>query len=503
MTKRTGRRALVAYVSTSATLWLITFALPLMARGSVYKRCPCGTTGMPGKRACKKAHGTWWWRAEASRDPETGKRRQPSQGGYATQAEAADGLADFMNLRSEGRWRDDKGITVSQWFDRWLADGRWEKLTRETYESHLRSVWRKRIGRIRLRDLRKHHIEDVLREVTAVDEDRHRSARTLASYRATLRASMAAAIDAGFIASNPAAGTMRSLPGVRRAELNIWEPEQLRLFLAVTVDKRDHRLWRVAAFTGLRRAELCGMRWADVDLEGDHPGVTIRQTVNALAGLQPCIVCNGEHRGAFIKPDPKSDRGRRWVPLVPEAIAALREHRRNQLEVRLAWGEAWSAHDLVFCREDGTPLNPSSLTQNFKAMVEGVRRPGDPKFRLPVIRPHDMRHGAASLMLAAGVSVEIVAMILGHSPKVTRDIYAHVLRGPATAAMEAAAQLVRGGDGAQSVHSQAASNAGKEVTDLRNRRSEATDPVGPPEDYCMTNSGDPMSPDDRQFSPGN
>jgi integrase len=245
--------------------------------GSVYKRCPCGTTGTRGKPACKKAHGTWWFRADGLRNPETGRRRQPGQGGFRTKAEAEGALAEFVGVRSAGRLRDDRGMTVSQWFDRWLAEGSWELLTVDTYRTHIESMWRKRIGHIRRRDLRKHHVEETLREEAVDRSGRPRMPRTPRSYRATLRACMTVAVDAGYIADNPAAGNFKALPSARKVGLNMWQRDELRLFLAVSSDKRDAQLWRVAGFTGLRRAELCGLQ--NVDLTGKHPGRTIRQTV--------------------------------------------------------------------------------------------------------------------------------------------------------------------------------------------------------------------------------
>jgi hypothetical protein len=90
-----------------------------MARGSVFRRCPHGT---PGKPACRQGHGSWWWRAEASRDPDTGKRKQPAQGGYRTRDEAQDALNDFLTRLAGGTTADDKRLTVGQWLDLWLTE---------------------------------------------------------------------------------------------------------------------------------------------------------------------------------------------------------------------------------------------------------------------------------------------------------------------------------------------------------------------------------------------
>jgi integrase len=135
--------------------------------------------------------------------------------------------------------------------------------------------------------------------------------------------------------------------------------------------------------------------------------------------------------------------------------------------------EQYSDHDLVFAQEDGSPLNPSAVTHRFTALVASLRDPEDPDFRLQEIRPHDMRHGAASMMIAAGVPIETVQLILGHSsPAVTRQIYTHILRGPAAAVVEAAADLVRTADPrAQSVRSRGRNRTSTPRAERQSRRS--------------------------------
>jgi integrase len=156
-------------------------------------------------------------------------------------------------------------------------------------------------------------------------------------------------------------------------------------------------------------------------------------------------------------------------------VTALKQQRQLQITHRLQWAEHYSDNDLVFAQEDGTPLNPSAVTHRFTALVASLRDPDDPEFRWKQIRLHDMRHGAASMMIAAGVPIETVQLILGHSsPAVTRRIYTHILRGPAAAAVEAAADLVRNADHrAQSVHRPGVKGATASTEPSRMRRSGA------------------------------
>ena len=231
---------------------------------------------------------------------------------------------------------------------------------------------------------------------------------------------------------------MDAIPPREARELTIWEPEQLAQFLEAVRDDRLAALFELAGYAGLRRAELCGIRWADLDPDG--AGLTVRQTVVEAASKdlrvteRRCGCCGSEHRGLLIK-NPKSRAGSRWVPLVRAAQDALSRHRAAQSEERAACGSGYLDHDLIFCRLDGRPLRPGSVTNAFEHLVAASG--------LPAIRLHDTRHGACSLLLAGGVPIEIVQMILGHSsPVVTRQVYAHVMRGATAAQVELASDLV-------------------------------------------------------------
>jgi integrase len=192
------------------------------------------------------------------------------------------------------------------------------------------------------------------------------------------------------------------------------------------------------SYAGLRRAELCGLRWSDIDADGG--GLTVRQTIVSVTRKQvtpeqaACPVCGVEHVGRLFK-FPKSRSGGRWVPLAPPARRALSRHREAQDAEREFFGIDYDDHDLVFCRPDGTPLRPDRVTVAFERHVAACG--------LPAIRLHDIRHGACSLMLAGGVPIEIVQMILGHStPEITRRVYAHLMRKAAAKQVEKAAKLL-------------------------------------------------------------
>ena len=177
-------------------------------------------------------------------------------------------------------------------------------------------------------------------------------------------------------------------------------------FLAAARGDRLFALFAVGVAVGLRKGELAGLRWEDVDL--DQGLVHVRQTIQRVYGV------------GMVTGPPKSARSRRDVPLPVYAGVALKEHRTRQLEERLAMGRYWIDSGLVFTTTIGTGLDPRNLTRVLDELIAaaGVRR----------IRFHDLRHTCASLLLAQGVPARVVMDVLGHSQfSITMDLYSHVM----------------------------------------------------------------------------
>jgi integrase len=211
-------------------------------------------------------------------------------------------------------------------------------------------------------------------------------------------------------------------PTPRRGELRTWTAEELRQFLDSVRDDRLYAAWRVAALTGMRRGEVLGLRWADLDL--DAGWLAVRQT----------LVVVENH---FEISEPKTTRGHRQLALDPETIMALRSHRKNQAAERLAAGPAWTTSALVFTRQDGTPLHPEHVRRLFDRHLQ---RAG-----LPRIRFHDLRHTHATLALQAGVHPKVVSERLGHTTvAMTLDVYSHAIPAMQQEAATIVADLLTG-----------------------------------------------------------
>jgi integrase len=190
---------------------------------------------------------------------------------------------------------------------------------------------------------------------------------------------------------------------IRNAPL-VWEPDQVVRFLAHAANDRLAFLWRLALLRGFRRGELCGM--ADCDMDAGAGTITVNAALLELGGK-------------LVWGKPKSRAGERVVALDATTVVLGKAHRARRKREKLAAGEAWQEHGLMFCREDGTPLRPEHVSRRFNALAKDAG--------LPVIKLHAARHTAASLMLEAGLDVKIVQDTLGHSTSViTRDTYQHV-----------------------------------------------------------------------------
>ncbi len=178
---------------------------------------------------------------------------------------------------------------------------------------------------------------------------------------------------------------------------------QARRLLAAVEGDRLRAVYVLALSTGLRRGELLGLRWADVDVDGAE--LHVRQAMQRVAG---------ELRFTA----PKTRHSRRTVPLPALALDALREHRARQAAERLAAGPDWQDSGLVFTTAHGTPIEPRNLNRHWYSLRDRAGLPG--------VRLHDLRHTCVTLLLDAGVPPHIVQAIAGHSGiQVTMTIYAH------------------------------------------------------------------------------
>ncbi len=333
--------------------------------------------------------------------------------------------------------------TVAAWLQHWL-DGRsrLRARTRVSYQEHIDRFLIPHLGEAVLEELTPARVQRAFEGIAAHITPRGQqvAAATVQRVRATLRAALNTAVRERLLRSNPANGlrleggqsarpvvwTEQAVANWRssgvRPSVSVWMVEQTRAFLDHVSQDRLYALFHLAVMTGLRRGEVVGLRSADVDLE--------RGAVRVVRQLQA-------HRGqGLVEVAPKSAASRRTLMVDHTTVAVLRRHWwRQQQEEAEDHGRVWDRGGYVFTAVEGGVLATERLSRLFRKL--------NTSSGLPPVRLHDLRHGAATLALAAGVELKVVQAMLGHASIVlTADTYASVVPQVAREAAERTASLV-------------------------------------------------------------
>jgi integrase len=279
-----------------------------------------------------------------------GQRRQRSKS-FKTKKEAQAHLAAWRVEIDKGAAVDRSQQTVAQMMEYWLQTHVRPRLRPKTvydYEQTITKHIVPALGPIPVQKLG----PDVLQQFYSDKLAAGCGVRTIRLCHLHLSQALKQAVRLGLVARNVA--DLVTQPQERPREMQTWSAEEAQAFLAVA-DRSDHGpLWLLALTTGLRRGELLGLRWKDVDLE--RGVLHVRQTVIALR----------RHAGFS---QPKTPRSRRSAALLDPVTLALREHKRRQNAQRPALGATWRDHDLVFCTGLGTPINPDNLKRDYDRLV--------------------------------------------------------------------------------------------------------------------------------------
>jgi integrase len=341
------------------------------------------------------------WAGSVSTGYEDGKRVRKHVMGRS-RAEVKDKMAALMRAHEEKRPIPDQREKVGPFLRRWLDEVARPTLRASTYKSYddlLVAHLIPGLGRITLAKLTPAEVQTFLNGKLAGGL----SPRRVQYIHAVLRRALVTAERWGMVSRNVA--KLVDPPRVPKHEITPLTPEQAKVLIETSAEDRHRALWVTALGTGLRQGELLGLRWEDVDLRAAR--LRVRHT---LANV------NGE----LTLLEPKTDRSRRTVMLADAVVTALRAHRTRQRMERLVSGSRWNDSGHVFTTLHGTPYHAATITRAFKA---ALTRAG-----LPACRFHDLRHAAATFLLAQGMTLEDVKQLLGHSSiTLTSNTYGHVL----------------------------------------------------------------------------
>jgi integrase len=330
-----------------------------------------------------------------------GKRKRRTVSGR-TRAEVVKKLNELRRAKEQGADLAARSRTVEQWMNEWLTEIKVHDGTRQSSLDRYGQVTRTHIipalGRIRIDRLRPGDVQSFVNGLA----DKV-AASSVVKIHGVLRNALSDAERLDLVPRNVARAVRT--PRLGREERPILSPEQAREVMHAVADHRNEAIVVIALTLGMRRGEILGLKWDDVDLEKRE--LWIRRALQRVHGELTMV-------------EPKTHRSRRALPLPALVVPALERHKARQAKERLAAGPAWQDHGLIFTSVIGTPLEPRNVHHWFCLLRADLG--------LDWLRFHDLRHACATFLLANGVDPRTVMDVLGHSTiRLTMDTYGHAL----------------------------------------------------------------------------
>jgi integrase len=354
-----------------------------------------------GSPIVRKQRDKWVVRVDGV-DTVTGKHKPKQLGTYKSQRSA---LKAAREMKVEGVVAD-KG-TVS-WLVRRYVAGRTD-ITPKAQEQYAWAIphIEAGLGAIQLSMLDR---DDVAGWIEALAAGGKLSKRSVQICRTVLRAALTEAVDEGLIARSPAArvGLPRTVAKpVREKETETWTADEVDRFLEATAGHRWAVAFRVSVLYGLRRSEMLALKWKNLDVDAG----TLKIDESIVATRTGAEWSNA-----------KNERSRRTIPIDEETMRAFARRRAEQAAERLVAGEEWEDSDLIVATRVGRLVMPRSYDRALERFVESAE--------LPRLTSHGLRHTAATHMVQQASDLgelRAIADILGHSPEMLMNTYAHAL----------------------------------------------------------------------------
>jgi integrase len=388
---------------------------------SVHRRCGCREDGRQLGPKCPllasdPKHGTWGYEFRH-------QRRKHRKHGYTTKREAQQAATKLRASLDAGTYVEPSKRTLAEYAPealqrRQVTGSGLKPTTFNNYDRYVRQdIVPSQLGSMLLTEIRRSHVNQWV-----ADLSKTRGATTVATTvrraLATLQMILSMAVRDEIIAASPALRVDKPAVATNDEHVRVWELETIREFLDRAQHHRLGSLFELVVHTGLRRGEITGLHWADVDL-----------TKRQLVVRHNRVSIDGRVQETTTK----SRSGARTVPLSDAAVAALLTWQLHQSGECEAAQEAWETAGHVFTMEDGRALDPAYVTRLFTKI----------RADLPELTFHGLRHCAGSLWLAGGADISTVSKLLGHSLiAVTADIYTHMIAGIGQRAVDGGAALI-------------------------------------------------------------
>ncbi len=347
----------------------------------------------------RKRGNKWSYTVDIGKD-QTGKRKQKTKSGFDTKKEATKSMNELIYELNKGVWIEPKNIKLKEFSTDWIEKHRHHlrDTTLEQYDSKIKKWIIPLIGSMKVQDIKPIHAQNFSKKLLE-----HLKPDTAHKVFSIVKMIMNYAVDIELINKNPFNKVQIK---TKKKKVTTWTFDELNNFLNV-VQQHDlfyYRVFATAAFTGLRKGEVLGLKQSNVDLKNNK--MIITQSI-----------AETKEKGAFIS-ELKTPSSYRQIAIDPFVTSILNEQIEKNNEMRTKFGEEYKDYDLIFCHLDGLMRRPTSLNRPFRKFIELAN--------VPYIRFHDMRHTHATLLLELGVNPKSVADRLGHSNvKTTLDVYSH------------------------------------------------------------------------------
>ena len=319
-------------------------------------------------------------------------------------------LTELLNSLDKGVYTPPGHLTVAEHLKTWLTGyvrTNCSQRTLDGYQAIIEHHLIPALGHIQLKQLQPQAIQAYYG-----DACERLSARTVHHHHRVLSESLKYGVRQGYLGRNPC--ELVDPPTPRKKTVRTLTPDEVEILLRTAQNSQYYPVIYAAVSTGLRQAELLGLRWRDIDPD-------IMRSISVSQVLY-------KRRGVHMFKEPKTSHSRRLVSMTPKLAAFLREYRQERKALYRELGKELSLDDLVFANIEGKPLDPSMLSHNFGKMVKRAGLQG--------VRFHDLRHTFASLMLLRGVPAKVISEALGHaSVSFTMDVYSHIMAGMQSDAM--------------------------------------------------------------------
>jgi integrase len=351
----------------------------------------------------------WMFKMYTTPDPETGQKKQTTRRGFKTKKEAMVAAAKLDQEVESGIIVNNNNVTYEDVYIQWFSNHtKTIKIsTKKTIESKFRTHILPRFGKLKIKDISKAFCQKMINEIAD-------SIASVNDIKVQMNQVFKYAVKMDIIARNPMEHV--TIPKKQKELLNeenegdkrnYWTKDELKKFLSITkkeISLRDHVLFHLLIYTGARKGELLALTWDDIDFE-----------VGSIRLWKTLFQTDGQH----LFQTPKTKESKRLISLDTQTLALLKKWRISQMKEDLAHGETNSTNNVVFTRDDGTPLRLAYLNEKLNILIK--------KHNLHPINVHGIRHTHASLLFEAGASIKEVQERLGHADiQMTMNIYTHV-----------------------------------------------------------------------------